>query len=170
MPPFSLGANGALPNSRNSYWPIKPCHAAVVTHGGSMRPVEGVVALAPGPVLIDSPLQSASPQYTEPGKRRLVGRLLVSVVPARFAAMLLFVSAGPPASYTTCTPVGLYRVESVSIRYQLKSGNISLKLANPFRSVLLKLEKLPSRKRTLVDTSARPCSSESRTPLPFLSK
>src|SRR5215831_11434621 len=79
-------------------------------------------------------------------------------------------SAGPPESYTTCVPVFLKRVLSVSTTYQLNSGNISLKPALPFRSVLLKLEKLPSRNRILVATSVSPGSVSWRTPSPFWSK
>src|SRR5205823_10509400 len=43
MPPFSPAANGLLPNSMNEFCPEKPCHASLVTHGGSMRPVDRAV-------------------------------------------------------------------------------------------------------------------------------
>src|SRR5258706_16470385 len=78
-------------------------------------------------------------------------------------------AAGPPASYTTCVPVFLKRVESDSITYQLNSGNISLKPALPARSVLLKFEKLPSRNRMFVGTSVSPGSLASRPPFLFRS-
>jgi hypothetical protein len=55
--------------------------------------------------------QSASPQYTASGIRKLVGRGNDSVVLARNCAPTDFPppapSAGPPASYITCTPVCL---------------------------------------------------------------
>ena len=54
MPPFSPAREGLLPNSRNWFWPEKPCQPSVVTHGGSMRPVEPSAAvLLPGPFAID---------------------------------------------------------------------------------------------------------------------
>src|SRR5438105_1138100 len=139
MPPFSVAANGALPNSTNELWPEKPCQPKVVTEGGSMRPVEGLVPLRS--------LQSASLQYTAPGTRWAAGRWPAadSSVLAKFAAMAELPppgvpSGGPPASYTTCTPVCLKRVVSASTTYQLNSGNTSLHPAKPFRSVLLKFE------------------------------
>src|SRR5207237_9049862 len=67
-------------------------------------------------------------------------------------------------------PGVLERGGSVSITYQLNSGNISLKPALPARSVLLKLEKLPSRNRMLVDTSESPGSVSCETPSRFVSK
>src|SRR5438874_8991655 len=88
MPPFSPAANGLLPNSMNEFCPEKPCHASLVTHGGSMRPVDRAVPvqvvwpllglivhelgelLLPGPDLIEWPVQSAFEQYTAPGTRR----------------------------------------------------------------------------------------------------
>jgi len=45
-----------------------------------------------------------------------------------------------------------------------------VKPALPVRSVLLKFEKLPARKRMLVGTSVSPVSLLSRTPLWFASK
>src|ERR1700686_4636719 len=80
IPPFSPVAKGALPNSTNSYWPTKPCHASLVTEGGSIRPVDGLAALLAGPFLIEAPVQSAVAQYTAPGTRRFVGRWNVSAV------------------------------------------------------------------------------------------
>src|SRR6516164_7662069 len=156
MPPVSPAAYSFLPNSRKLFWPEKPCQPSVPNHdGGSMRPVESEVeqvvwppdvvhtlggSLLPGPFAIDLPVQSAFAQYTAPGTRRLVGTEMTSAV---FASMLPMLeephggdpaapqsgepSAGPPASYTTCVPVLLYRVEYPSTTYQLNSGNISLK-------------------------------------------
>src|SRR6202171_1673093 len=121
MPPFSAGvmtlpfapktagAKGTLPNSTISPWPIKPCHASVVTQGGSIRPVEGLAALLPGPFLIEAPVQSAVAQYTAPGTRRFVGRWNVSAVLAKFPPIAeqggggvtpagVVQSAAPPAS------------------------------------------------------------------------
>ncbi len=63
----------------------------------------------------------------------------------------------------------LKRVESVSSTYQLNSGNTSLKPALPSRSVLFKLEILPSRKRMFVGTSESPGSLSWDTPSPFKS-
>ncbi|VWC31900.1 hypothetical protein BCO37747_06902 [Burkholderia contaminans] len=107
----------------NEFWPEKPCHASVVTQGGSTRPVE--------PLPVDA--QSASAQYRAPGTCRFDGSGTVSVVFAKFAATVecplpaeLVPSTGPPASYTTCVPVGLKRVRSSSTTYQLNSGNTSL--------------------------------------------
>src|SRR5215470_13806368 len=118
MPPFSPGANGFLPNSRNEFCPEKPCQPSLVTQGGSMRPVEPALPLKPpliGPLAIDSALQSALAQYTAPGTRSAGGRLTCSAVlamnwpieelphgavPPPVQAELP--SAGPPASYTTC--------------------------------------------------------------------
>src|SRR6266436_4180889 len=87
MPPFSPVANGVLPNSTNSFWPRKPCHPSVATEGGSIRPVDGLAALLPGPFLIEKPVQSALPQYTAPGTRSAGGTWNVSPVCARFAAI-----------------------------------------------------------------------------------
>src|SRR5256885_17157576 len=65
IPPFSLAANGFLPNSMNEFCPEKPCQPSVRTQGGSIRPVEPV-ALLPGPPAIENPRQSALEQYTAP--------------------------------------------------------------------------------------------------------
>src|SRR5690242_1562050 len=106
MPPFSPAAKGVLPNSINEFCPEKPCHASLRTQGGSTRPV-----LLYTPVVLLVPAQSASAQYTEPGKCRLAGSGKSSCVLAIIWAMLedphaAFPgspqdgdpSAGPPAS------------------------------------------------------------------------
>src|SRR5258705_9685906 len=95
MPPFSAGtvpsagAKVALPNSMNEFCPEKPCQPSLLTHGGSMRPVDRTVehvvvpsvwnvqtlggSLLPAPPAIDLPVQSAPAQYTAPGTRKGVG-------------------------------------------------------------------------------------------------
>ena len=128
MPPFSPAAKGFLPNSMNEFCPEKPCQPSLVTHGGSMRPVDSLVVqvvapvegeivqalgglLLPAPAVIEWPLQSAPAQYTAPGTRSAAGTDTVSKVFAMFAAIVELPqgaldpphvpSAGPPASYTT---------------------------------------------------------------------
>src|SRR6266403_1083453 len=160
MPPVSPTANGFLPNSTNEFCPENPCQPSLTTQGGSIRPVEtvepSVGPLEPptiGPAATEAPSQSAVAQYTAPGTRSTEGTGTCSAVFASLLPILEFPhgavpppvhaglpSAGPPASYTTCVPVFLKRVESDSITYQLNSGNTSLKPALPARSVLLKLE------------------------------
>src|SRR5258708_28770581 len=140
MPPFSPGAKGFLPNSTNSFWPTKPCQPSEVTEGGSMRPVEPPAPPPLGLLSRLSVVQSASAQYTVPGLRRVLSTGKASIVLARLAAMFAVPppgvpSARPPAPYTTCTPVCLKRVVSVSITYQFNSGNLSLNPAQPFRSL-----------------------------------
>src|SRR5437763_16369636 len=104
MPPFSPAANGLLPNSMNEFCPEKPCHASLVTHGGSMRPVDWAVPvqvvwpllglivhglgelLLPGADLIEWPVQSATEQYAAPGNSRFAATDPVPSVLARFPA------------------------------------------------------------------------------------
>src|SRR2546429_3362155 len=138
MPPFSPAAKGFLPNSMNEFCPEKPCQPSLRTQGGSIRPVErsGEQLVAPVVGLVvhwlggslalrgqtDLPVQSALAQYTEPGTRWAMGSDTRSAVFAIMAAMLELLhgkvplaphdgllSAGPPASYTTCVPVFLLR-------------------------------------------------------------
>src|SRR5579883_336827 len=103
MPPFSPVANGFLPNSRNEFWPAKPCQPSLVTQAGSTRPVE--------PPAVSPAGQSAFAQYRAPGTRRLAGTGISSAVRAIILAMLELPqgatpgwpqagepSAGPPAS------------------------------------------------------------------------
>src|SRR5258708_1461075 len=97
MPPFSVGPNGALPNSMKELWPENPCQPSVVTHGGSTLPVDGFVP--------ERSVQSASLQDAAPGTRRFAGRCAVadSCVLAKLAAMFELPppgvpSGGPPAS------------------------------------------------------------------------
>src|SRR6516162_10282646 len=74
MPPFSPALKGFFPNSKKLFCPEKPCQPSLLTHGGSMRPVELGVLAGLGPSCNFCPVQSALLQYTAPGKCRLPGR------------------------------------------------------------------------------------------------
>src|SRR6267154_1859707 len=158
MPPFSPAANGFIPNSMKLFWPSRPCQAWVGPQGwgGSMRAVEPAEPPPLGRVSRFWLVQSASEQYTAPGTLRPGGSETDSFVLAMLAAMLEHGGAGvtpggveqsaePPASYTLWVPACLYRVVVVSTTSQFMNGKTSLKPAKPFRSVLLKKPKLPSR-------------------------
>src|SRR4030081_1655170 len=103
MPPFSAGrvpvagAKVALPNSMNEVLPEKPCQPSLLTHGGSMRPVDSMLphvvapveaevvqllggSLLPAPAAIEWPVQSAPAQYTAPGTRNATGTETCSAV------------------------------------------------------------------------------------------
>src|SRR5882762_3518336 len=124
MPPFSPAAKGALPNSMNEFCPEKPCHPSLVTHGGSMRPLDSVCVQVVAPVegdvvqalgaslalvdpppvtvgLIDLPGQSAPAQYTAPGTRRAMGTETCSVV----FAIIEAIAELPHGALPACPPV-----------------------------------------------------------------